>query len=423
MTGTPERRYTTRMLATFACQRKYEIEHERGWRRAGRGRPPHPPTLKKLLAEMMRCRDHLLAKSQTQDFPMFLQSLCAEWNTAMWEAAGNPRSYDAEAIRQIAEEAVGIMEHYHQIHTDDRPQPFMRVKAGLVSPPGASRRATREIPFVDRLVEVRLPNAKGKPSMNRLVVHIDGVLDGQHPTLLVHHYTSNRDPEDVRSELLLRQDILAQAWAVEQILGKPVQSVMWDVVRTKVPSTPKLVKCRRCKGTGKVPTTERDGILHPAGPCSVCQSSGIGGLSKSPCDTTVSVWEQTVERFPHLDLEQQREIHGELLRTLDARGQTFAYRVYAKQIPAGATSQWALDASETVRQILTCRKRKLWPRNPGVCVGRAGPCPYREPCLDFGQHGEDRAWYGPAVDPYPGEWFGKSAARKVMRLPQIGGDK
>jgi hypothetical protein len=166
-----------------------------------------------------------------------------------------------------------------------------------------------------------------------------------------------------------------------------------DVVRVKAPSIPDTVQCRKCRGDGKV------GVGTPEEkPCAECGGTGVGGMSKRACDTTVSVWMETASTVG-LDATAEAARCPEVIEKIRSRGETFAYRMEV-EVAVAELKEWATDAVAIAAMSEVHATRKHWPRNPDACVGRSGPCPYRRVCSH--QADVDVAWFTSSVEPFPG---------------------
>jgi len=199
----------------------------------------------------------------------------------------------------------------------------------------------------------------------------------------------------------------AEHWLKEQGVDSTADGIIYDVVRKKVPSVPKMTQCRTCKSTGEMdkPTLERyakrmkkknpakalfaEGQLQSMGesdsaPCPECEGTGVGGISRAACDTTVDVFRATVEKYPHIK-------EAEYLETLLKLEQVGDVRFMNREeffVERKKQYEWMLDAYFKAREIDTMR---YWYRNESAC-DRPFPCAFSRLCIDGGEGAMDYYW-------------------------------
>lgn len=374
--GRPASRVTPIMLSTLGnCPRRYEIEYEKNLRMAKSRPRPYPPSIKDLLHMMLDADE-------------------AMWPATLWEKAvlsasgfyGNELEQLKEVVQAIETEAMNILAH---LNTKNR-----------VSDHAESRRI---------LASARFP-VWGKKGFGRrgpweFTARLDGLVE--HDTLgtqlLVRKFTASGDPRQVVQHLYDRMDWVGLVWLAWQNFGVPINKVVFDVVRTKPPSRPATVKCARCKGAGQVkgPGEVNGGPDKVA--CPYCNGTGIGGISKSPCDTTAEIFSDAIETFAQRTNQDHAEHlakHREQLDRLRVRGDVFAYTTTVHVQPE-AIDAWLRDTVELLRSINLFRRRDYWPRNPAAC--RRTRCPYMVACVpNQKRQDEDVAWFRRVDDPWPG---------------------
>ncbi len=418
----PDRQITPLMLSTLSsCRHRYEIEYERGLRRQGAGRYSWPPRLKDLLKELFLARDVAIAEwDHGVDWGRLVSGVKYHWERLHLERK-MPHWVDpseaVKTIKAITDEAEKIFDHYHEIHGQGFAEHrIRRDKKGAI----IGRMVTFKPPIpMDRDGSYRVRSRYNLSVRLDKVVNIHGV-----PWVVIRHLTSNRDREAVLAELKLRIDWRVRAWAATEEIGCGVGGVLFDVIRTKPPSRPSSVKCRKCQGTGgvvtnvAVPVNDEDG--KPTGrkleprhdECAACAGTGVGGISKQACDTTGTIWKDTLMRYPHLLTEQHAAIHKDTVLRLKERGETFSYRILHK-VSKDALVDWMFDTYGALKELDSARCSGRWPRNTGACVGRAGQCPYRSFCAASDQE-RDSYLFDRISDPYPGEQTPVSAAALAL---------
>jgi len=383
--------HTPRMLEIFAtCRKKYEMAHVNGLRRAGRGKL----SLKELLAELFRARDIAIAMS-IADVPRVM-------NTAlhMWKAQVTQEGFNQEEIREICDEANNIAAYYHATHlSEDRRLSFKQVEASRLR----NTKSKKLEPLVGRILEGRILNPKTRrQSMSKVAIRLDGVVmhecsTGMKPALLVRYFTSNPNRQEVESELRERIDWRPHLWLAMHLLKVPIDRIVFDVVRTKAPREPKMLKCTKCKGKG----------------CEECANTGVGLPSSESVDTTLRVWSSAVLKHKHLDTDKIKEKCGRVIDRLKVKGETFAYRFETPVSPAGGV-HWEREAWEVFSDIKRQRRREIWPKNIGACKGVHGLCSFLPACRE--EDSESIAWYVKADDKYPGESNRREVAEEAAKL-------
>lgn len=317
---------TPAMLTALAtCPRRFEIEHIRNLRLKGRRRPPWPPNIKRMLLECLEARDALAAVG-------------VSWMQAESAAYGMVRIYSerlrgllgagesASEIDEMERAAGSILDHYIAVHGDDA---SMRWEA----PRGVVKREIGDTGsfYADRLGPT---------------VHY-----GQQRLSVVRSFTSERDP--ARHAAVLEH--LLWLHGVAWLAG--TDGLLVDVVRTKAPSKPDTVQCRKCKGEG----------------CEECNGTGAGGLSKRPCDTTLELWMEAARRHG-LDPGEEAKRCAAVTDRLAQKGETFSYRLVI-QPSDKLIRDWESNLAKWV-EAAKHYQRHGWPQNPSACRG----CPYQLGC-------------------------------------------
>ncbi len=385
----PPSRVTPRMLRALTCPRRYQIEYVHNYRLKGRRPWPWPPSMKTLLHVALLERDfHRSSRRVGLRGKISVENVLQVYQDQLKKVRGVV-GFD-EAIRsdreidELVDDARRILGHYDDVHGE--PWSFAKDAMGR--------------PIVDALAEYELPS---NPETSTWIYtdRIDGIVLRKElpPAVLVRRFTSTTDPLDVQRNLALAFELIGPMWCASQLYNKPVTSAVVDVVRTKPPSIPDTVKCRKCGGQGSHEKGQKndDGTWTPT-KCEACSGTGIGGMSKSPCDTTLDIWNSTVTGLG-LQIREQVSRCEQTVRRLEERGESFAHRIVV-DIPLAAFEQWEQDVIATADLVLHHTKKNYWPRNTAACIGRSGPCPYRKVCSHHGT--DDVAWFTRIDDPYPG---------------------
>jgi len=198
--------------------------------------------------------------------------------------------------------------------------------------------------------------------------------------LIVRRMTSDSDRRKIADGLELRFNDNGLVWALSAILGRPVAGIMYEVIRRAIPKDPATVKCRKCGGSGTVKKGWQDtgGGWHEM-ECDACNESGVGGISKAPCDTDLETWWATANRYPHLNQEKLKADHAKQLEDLRSNGETFIWR-YARRVSTEDMASWRNEIYQVAKDIEHAQRDVRWPRNPGACNAPGRPCPYRMIC-------------------------------------------
>lgn len=363
-TRPPERR-TKDMLTTLAtCPRRYKIEYEDNYRLKGRRPPPWPPNVKQILRDALRDRDIAVARGLNKfRVQAAANAVVMAYNNEYRRTLDtmNTREQDkwTDVVSKVIEDATQILDNYQYSIRDAGDFKFMLGSDGN--------------PLVDRVVEHSL----GQTGQT-FAACVDGVLDrGQlGAAVLVRKFTSNPYPDVVAEDVELDQWLAAAMWSATKASDKIVTAAVVEIVRTKPPGIPSTVKCRQCSGTGNVQSKDENDTKPIT--CAGCGGSGIGGMSKKACDTTLEKWNATV-KHSKLDLNAENERCASIVKRLEERGETFVYRVVVES-SVQQIKQWTMDVDAMLGVEDHYRSARVWPRNGAACVSRFGACPYRNAC-------------------------------------------
>jgi len=171
-----------------------------------------------------------------------------------------------------------------------------------------------------------------------------------------------------------------------------------EVVRTKAPSKPDTIQCRKCKGSGQVVSGSDGGSGSTA--CAECNGTGIGGVSQQRCDTTLAVWQKSVLGYG-LDLAVEAQRCSKQVIQLQERGDVFVYTMNM-QITDSVVEQWRDETLALANTRWLHRGAGRWPRNTTQCNGGVSPCRYRYACTRAMNEDLEGAYFVHFNDPTPG---------------------
>lgn len=371
----PTTRWTPRMIAVAAtCPRRFKIEFVENYRLSGRRPAPWPPDVRTILRDALRERDLAAAKglSGIRVRAMAFAVVLA-YKEELYEAIGAVNHDDEQRLRNevdgVVDEAQRILQHYEET-LGREPLTFETDSVGAQ---------------VDRLVESHLGEITTFADRIEGIVRVDG-----HKAVLVRKFTSTADCEAVIADLRLDLSTHSAMWAASRLAGEKVTSAVFEVIRTKAPSIPETIQCRKCRGSGRGNPEEV--------PCEECRGTGIGGMSRKACDTTAEEWRRAVVRAG-LDVAAESARCHDVLETISRKGETFTYRVELESSDA-AVIQWRQDVEQLIAIAMFNDQNGAWPRNLSACTGRGRPCPYRKVCSKPGD--VDVAWFTQRIEQFPG---------------------
>jgi hypothetical protein len=381
---------TPRALEVLAtCPARFDLEYVRGLRRLG-ARPASANDSRGAgIAAAIGARwSALLERSWW--LPEVLDRLNAADHAARdaeralhgWAGRSNAAPADVELCR-------AVLAHYatqHPIEEDAaRAQRAVRRRARPAASPTIAANAAIEAVLPYRFL--------GEPVRLRVRVPLLHATSKDTAELFVTYTTGTSYRGEVTEDRRLDMRVLASAWAAARWSRRSVDTVIFDVVRTTPPREPATLRCPKCHGTGSVP-----GLTPGSVPCFPCAGSGVSGISRAACDTTIEVWDRTVLKHPHLDRNTEAAAASELLNKLQARGDTFAYRVSTGIRPADLAG-WLADVRVLFIAAKAWARRGRWPRNPAACIGVRGYCPYRDYCRGTSRDDDETPYFQKLADP------------------------
>lgn len=381
--------FTQEMLNAMSCRRRYEIEHVKNFRLRDSNRW-YPPRLKELLMELLFARDWAIADGRTEDsIELVIQRMKDRW----WNEILGKHSPNEKALSEmfsIVDEAMSIIAYYSESQRIDLIHRYAH---------------KNKKPIVRILAENRLPSFEkkkmGGSSKYSFASLIDKIIieDGKYK-LFFYYLTSTPDREEVSSELERRLDIWGTVWNAQRLIGRRIDSIVFDVVRTKPPAQPMLLKCRKCKGGGEIiKDVQGEKVLED---CPKCGGDGVDAVSTKRCDTTGDIWVKTYHKYRGRDTTEHYKAAAEkIISELYDRGETFSYRLEFPVIDE-MIERWLCDTYENIREIKHAEKRNTFPKNPSQCGVSFNSCPYRSICSGATSRKSHDVFFKLCTDKYPG---------------------
>ena len=142
-----------------------------------------------------------------------------------------------------------------------------------------------------------------------------------------------------------------------------VTGIMYNVLRMKIPSSPKTVQCRKCKGDG----------------CAACFDTGYSGLSKVVPDTTLRVFDKTIAELQQANPAVDLSLAAELREEISRKGERFLYRFYSATTQA-EIERWADDMYDVSHAMLSAMRDERWYRNLAACSVNGRKCSLLNVC-------------------------------------------
>ena len=225
-------------------------------------------------------------------------------------------SYSEELVPLASGMLTGYVEHWRGQDDFEVLHVEMPFRVPLVTPTG---RASRIFDLVGRV--------------DMVVKKADGSI-----WLVEHKTVGNKDPHYFR-RLETDNQIRAYAWAVSRFLGVSIRGVLYNVLRSKLPVEPDVLK--------------------------------NGTISKrANIDTTLDVFQAALARTNSNPVD-----YVEIIERLRTEDNTFFMRKEL-EIPAEDLQRWALETYAITRDM---RRSRIVYRNPTACALHGG-CEYRDIC-------------------------------------------
>jgi len=191
--------------------------------------------------------------------------------------------------------------------------------------------------------------------------------------ILREYKTTSGDPVDYQSRVSLDPQVRIYAEAVRQsglTRGKPIKSVEYAVLKRKLPSLPKMINCKSCKGKKST----------KSGVCEKCNEDGQV-LSTSALDTTFDALASHLSNFP--DSPEKEEL---LEKNKNKGWEKFicVHEHYLQDADVAETIGEVFRASEeivgAVEEYHSQKDLSIFPKNVSHCTGSYFGCEYRELC-------------------------------------------
>ena len=225
--------------------------------------------------------------------------------------------------------------------------------------------------LVYELVAVELPVVRLVPGL-RGVAHTATIdaLYAERSTgalMVVDHKTTVDQPSDWIPKAQWDPQRPSYVWHVQGAFPTAHVDMVYNIIRKKLPGTPKLLACKKCDSTGSV----------AGSPCASCHGSGGTGFSAAACDTTGDAYRALAARWPHLDISRVQH----LVDALDSRGDTYNTRT-AVYTTAGQVEEWLREVRDVMRAKREAKSKGRWLKNREQCSSMYGLCPFREVCAE-----------------------------------------
>lgn len=389
----PLTRFTQRMLDSASCRQRYNLEFVKNFRHKEYDKF-FPPKLKDLLSELLFARDYAIARGfERAEVSDLVNRMERKWLSEIRSNKGVKQEHIEDA-REFVDIARKIVDHYSESQRIDLIAKYVKKK---------------NQPIVRVVTEHRLPTFEkkklGGPSKYTFASLIDRVFHDENGySLMVRHFTSNANPDDVKWELDRRLDVYGTVWNAEKLLKKKISKIVFDVVRTRPPSMPLLINCKTCNGSGE--KEAKDGKIKIQTICDNCAGTGVSRVSAKRCDTTVELWLREYSKYTRrkgilsLKTEKYKDQVTELIGHLAAKGNTFSYRIEVGVVRE-AIDTWLASTYEQIRELEAVVKRGTYPMNTGQCGRNNDQCPYRTACSIVKQK-SDGVFFKLVDEEYPG---------------------
>ncbi len=196
-----------------------------------------------------------------------------------------------------------------------------------------------ELPF---RVPLRTPSGRASRIYD-LVGRVDGIVQKPDGSIwILEHKTLGRKDKHYFDKLDVDIQVRAYCWAVQRFTGLDVKGVIYNVLRSKLPAQPEVLKS--------------------------------GKLSKrANIDTTFEIFQQAIK-----DNGCDPGDYVEILDRLKAEGNTFFMRREV-EFTSGELDSFSLDLYRITRDMRRSSREESY-RNPTAC-GQFGPCSFRDLCI------------------------------------------
>ncbi len=196
-----------------------------------------------------------------------------------------------------------------------------------------------ELPF---RVPLRTPSGRSSRIYD-LVGRVDGIVQKPDGSIwILEHKTLGRKDKHYFDKLDVDIQVRAYCWAIRRFTGLDVQGVIYNVLRSKLPARPEILKS--------------------------------GKLSKrANIDTTYEIFSNAIA-----DNSCDPNEYAEILERLKTEGNTFFMRREV-EFTSGELDSFSLDLYRITRDMRRSSREESY-RNPTAC-GQFGPCSFRDLCI------------------------------------------
>jgi len=239
---------------------------------------------------------------------------------------------ELEMINEQRELMVGMFTHYalwRYTHSKET-SPWLDQNLNFVS---------LEMPFKD----IEIPGLPGATFAGRF----DGLVEDNKGKFWIWENKTARSISELQKSLANDEQSGLYTYAASKVFGRPVEGVLYNIMRKKLPTTPKILKS--------------------------------GELSKDKSvDTSWEWYKQTVDStYPQMSQDDKEDLFGEFIQQLqdDPKKQFFA-RIPVKK------SQATLD--QLIDQLAATAREMIDPRTaiyPAPGVINCNWCLFRNPCI------------------------------------------
>ena len=167
-------------------------------------------------------------------------------------------------------------------------------------------------------------------------------------TIWLFETKTTRSIKELQRGLVFDEQAGLYSWAAQELLGKPVTGIIYNLLRKKVPTTPRLLK------------------------------DGSGLSQNKSIDTTLEVyWETIKDTHPDTDHDTLKKHYSNMLLQLEQKGNTFfsRYEVRRSQSEMATLVQYLLATAKEMVEPSTVMYPS--PASWGACNW----CHFRAPCL------------------------------------------
>ncbi len=252
------------------------------------------------------------------------------------EAAGTLWDEELEMLREQTELIYGMMEHY---------EIWAASKAMAQNPWGD---ANLEYLDMEATFHVPIMTEKGNPSSR---VFLGGRFDGivrrrDDGTLWLWETKTSRSIKELQNTLAFDEQAGAYIYAAQLLMGEQVYGVIYNIMRKKVPTTPRVLQ------------------------------SGLLSQAKNIDTTMEYYWHAVQQHHDDATREELMDRYGDILHHLHEKGNTFFSRTVIRRTPAEIK-----ELSANLRVVALEMVRPSTVLYPAPSWTSCTFCRFRAPCL------------------------------------------